>query len=263
MNESGGLSYWLGRLAALYFLLVFCLIFLFQYPAYRYLLKSPAGYAGVNRLRRTWARLLFGLTGIGWKVERMPGSRVSGPCVYCANHHSYIDIPLMALAANDHYHFMAKAELLDIPVFNLFFRTIDIPVPRESNFGSHRAFVKATRYLQGGDSLVVFPEGGILPNPPYPKAFRMGAFRAAVEANVPVIPVSLHNSWWVMSDDPWPRFRWGRCRVVCHPALHPADFGFNEQLLAKAARNVIIESIEQLYAHRQRNHPASSPLGAA
>jgi 1-acyl-sn-glycerol-3-phosphate acyltransferase len=263
MKESTGINFWMGRLGASWFLFIFCLLFFIQYPAYYILLRSPGRYPYVNKLRRIWARLLFRLTGVGWKLIRLPGSQVDGPCVFCANHHSYIDIPLMALAANNQYHFMAKAELLDIPVFRLFFQTIDIPVPRERKLGSHDAFLKASNWLQKGDSLVVFPEGGILPNPPLPKSFRMGAFKAAVGANVPIIPVSLHNSWWVMSDEVWPRFRWGRCRIVCHPALYPADYEYNEKKLAEATRNIIIQSIEQYGEHRQRNHPACSTLGAA
>ncbi len=263
MKETAGISYWAGKLGALWFLFIFCLLFIVQYPVYWILLRSPEGYPAVNRMRRIWAKVLFGLTGIGWELERMPGSQVEGACVFCANHHSYLDIPLMALAANDRYHFMAKAELLDIPVFRLFFQTIDIPVPRESRVGSHAAFLMASEWLQKGDSLVVFPEGGILPNPPLPKAFRMGAFRSAIEANVPIIPVSLHNSWWVMNDEPWPRFRLGRCRVVCHPALSPADYDFNDKKLAEATRNIIIQSIVQHDEHRQRNHPTRSPLGKA
>jgi len=263
MREMGRLNYWMGKIGALWFLFVFCLLFLIQYPAYWFFLRSPRGYPYVNRLRRTWARLLFGLTGVGWKLHHLPGSQVEGATVYCANHHSYIDIPLMALAANNHYHFMAKAELLDIPVFRLFFQTIDIPVPRERKIGSHTAFLKAGEWLRKGDSLVVFPEGGIMPNPPLPKAFRMGAFKAAVEANVPIIPVSLHNSWWVMSDEVWPRYRWGRCRIVCHPALYPADYDYNEKKLAEATRNIITQSIEQYGEHRQRNDTARSPLGTA
>jgi len=262
-KEAGGIRYWMGKLGALWFLFIFSLLFLIQYPAYWLLLRSPKGYPAVNQMRRMWAKVLFGLTGVGWRLERLPGSQVKGPCVFCANHHSYIDIPLMALAANNHYHFMAKAELLDIPVFRLFFQTIDIPVPREKKVGAHEAFIKASEWLQKGDSLVVFPEGGILPNPPLPKAFRMGAFRAAVDANVPIIPVSLHNSWWVMSDEAWPRYRWGRCRVVCHPALYPADYDFNDKKLAEVTRTIIIQSIEQHDEHRQRNHPTRSPLGTA
>ncbi|NBU73591.1 MAG: hypothetical protein EBS53_19480, partial [Bacteroidetes bacterium] len=86
MKETAGISYWAGKLGALWFLFIFCLLFIVQYPVYWILLRSPEGYPAVNRMRRIWAKVLFGLTGIGWELERMPGSQVEGPCVFCANH---------------------------------------------------------------------------------------------------------------------------------------------------------------------------------
>src|SRR5690606_7735511 len=102
---------------------------------------------------------------------------------YCANHTSFLDIPVVAVAIPGMFHFMAKHELSKIPLFGLFFRTIDIAVPRGNHRGSHKAYQLAAQKINQGGSIMVFPEGGILPNAPKLKAFKSGAFRLAFEHN--------------------------------------------------------------------------------
>jgi 1-acyl-sn-glycerol-3-phosphate acyltransferase len=98
--------------------------------------------------------------------------------------------------------FMGKDELLKNPVTSLFFKTIDIPVNRDSTISAYRAFRRAAEYLRKGLSLVIFPEGGIADHyPPELQRFKNGPFRLAIEHKVPIIPVSINNIWRLMWDD--------------------------------------------------------------
>jgi 1-acyl-sn-glycerol-3-phosphate acyltransferase len=83
-----------------------------------------------------------------------------------------------------------------------FFRTVDIPVNRESKMSSYRAFKKAVERIKAGITLVIFPEGGIPPHyPPALVEFKNGPFRMAIEEKVPIIPVSGPDAWKMLWDD--------------------------------------------------------------
>lgn len=96
---------------------------------------------------------------------------------------------------------MGKHELENGLVTGLFFRTVDIPVNRDSKMSSFRAFKKASEKLQEGVSLIIFPEGGISDHyPPQLCPFKNGPFRLAIELKIPVIPVSSANTWQILWD---------------------------------------------------------------
>ena len=65
-----------------------------------------------------------------------------GTYIFTPNHASNLDIPLFALSWPGHYRFMAKKEWADVPVFGIFFRTIDIPVDRGNKMSAYRTLVK-------------------------------------------------------------------------------------------------------------------------
>ena len=97
---------------------------------------------------------------------------------------------------------MGKEELTKNPVLGMFFRTIDIPVSRESKISAFRAFKKAGENLEQGMSLIIFPEGKIDDlYPPKLHEFKNGPFRLAIEKNIPIVPVSSINIWKRMWDD--------------------------------------------------------------
>jgi len=95
--------------------------------------------------------------------------------------------------------FMAKAELLQIPLFRNFFKYMDIPVNRKSNVDAHKAFIEAGERLDKGYSLIIFPEGTIS-NEGILKPFKNGAFKLAIEKQVPIIPVINLNNWKLLQN---------------------------------------------------------------
>ncbi len=126
----------------------------------------------------------------------------SKPHVICPNHTSNLDITAMVLFCPVDFSFMGKIELLNNPVTGMFFKTIDIPVNRESKISAFKAFKRAHQNLQQGRSMVIFPEGRIGEEfPPRLYGFKNGPFKLAIEATVPVIPVVIHNAWKIYWDE--------------------------------------------------------------
>ena len=93
---------------------------------------------------------------------------------------------------------MAKGELNKVPLFNIFFKKMDIPVDRKSKVGSHKAFLKAAEDIEKGYSVVIFPEATISENVPELIRFKNGAFKLAIDKQVPLVPVTFLNNWKIV-----------------------------------------------------------------
>ena len=143
------------------------------------------------------------------------------PYVICPNHSSYLDIFLTYAIFPDYFLFMGKKELGSVPVFNIYFKEMNILVDRRNVKLAHQAFVEAGEEVKKGSSIVVFPEGTIPASAPVMKAFKNGAFRLAIENQVPIVPVSFKNNYRLMQDSFsfGAKARPGKSVVYVHPAI--------------------------------------------
>src|SRR5690606_16060875 len=116
--------------------------------------------------------------------------------VLCPNHTSILDITILTYLCDTPISFIGKDELLKNPVTRIFFKSIDIPVNRDSKISSFKAYKRASLYLQEGKSVVVFPEGKIDDGfPPTLHPFKSGAFKMATENNIPILPIVIQDAW--------------------------------------------------------------------
>lgn len=142
------------------------------------------------------------LAGVFYKPIYQKNIVWNRPYIVCANHTSNLDISAITGIMHGNFAFLGKEELLRNPILGIFFKTIDIPVNRESKIASFRAFKKADEYLANGLSLVIFPEGKIGQEyPPILHPFKNGPFRLAIERGIPIVPVSIDSLWELMWDD--------------------------------------------------------------
>jgi len=66
----------------------------------------------------------------------------------------------------------------------------------------YNALGKCAEELDQGNNLVIFPEGGITSkNPPEMARFKDGAFRLAIEKQIPIVPVTIPYNWIILPDD--------------------------------------------------------------
>lgn len=116
---------------------------------------------------------------------------------------------------------MGKAELRKVPLFNIFFKRMNISVDRSSIKDSHKAYKRARNDLRKGISLAIFPEGTIPGNSPELGPFKSGAFRLAIEMQVPIVPVTFLDNWSIFPDSAKERMlvRPGRARIVIHEPI--------------------------------------------
>jgi acyl carrier protein len=172
------------------------------------------------------ARLFFRLLSIPLAVrglENLP----AGPCVIAANHTSYLDgAVLVAALAPRPFAFVAKRELKENLVTRVFLKGIGAEfVERFDVQKSVEHADELAAAAQRGVSLIVFPEGtfqrrsGLMP-------FRAGAFQAAAQAGVPVVPVALRGVRSVLRDGTWYPRR-GAVAANFAPPLHAQGSDWN------------------------------------
>lgn len=173
------------------------------YPALLVFARNPERH--FNRI--AWCRRVIGFlssatVGIFFRFRHETAIDWAKPYVLCANHSSNLDITAMVGLCPTAFSFMGKMELLNNPVTGIFFKTIDIPLKRDSKVSAFRAFQRALQQLETGKSMVIFPEGHIGEEfPPRLYDFKDGPFRLAIESQVPVVPVVIQNAWKIHWDD--------------------------------------------------------------
>ncbi len=180
------------------------------YPVYFVLLQRQSWFIYVFRLYQLCARILLFNAGIRPVVIRRYQPDRKQAYVICSNHGSYLDIVTTYIAMPHYFHFMGKAELKNLPLFGYFFKEMNIPVDRGSIISAHKAYQRAASDLEKGISVALFPEGGISFMAPRLKSFKNGAFRLAIEKQVPVLPILFPDNYKIMPDGILRRMRAGR-----------------------------------------------------
>lgn len=168
--------------------------------------------------------------------------------VFAANHFSYLDILSLNVQLGHYFRFMAKSELRKIPLFGIFFRTIDISVNRKSITDSVYAFGYADRAVKEGDSLGIFPEGGIGDQVPKMRAFKSGAFKLAVENKVAIVPISIIDNWKRMPDGGLTSGGLpGKMRMIVHAPIETNNLDNTDiPRLKKEVYDIIQKSVDSL-----------------
>ncbi len=225
-SESGRYAIWkwlfaLPRLLfKLWFLLVFFLSLLILYIPFRILLRKRSGYPKAFHLMRVWGTFLnYGLL-VPLSVERK-GPLPPPPYVVCINHSSYLDIIHTFNILPDYFLFMGKYELLKWPLFNIFFKDMHIVVNRSSRMEAARSLVKAAATIDAGVAVSIFPEGTIPKTAPRMKQFKDGAFKLAIDKQVPIVPITFRDNWRLFGDPLvlLSRGRPGIARAVVHASI--------------------------------------------
>jgi len=215
---------WLFLLPRLVFKLWFMSIFFFSlltlYIPFRILLRKRSGYPKAFRLMRVWGSFLNYTLLVPLSVK-MEGPLPPPPYVVCINHSSYLDIIHTFNILPDYFLFMGKYELLKWPLFNIFFKDMHIVVNRSSRMEAARSLQKAAAAIDAGVTVSIFPEGTIPRTAPRMKPFKDGAFKLAIDKQVPIVPITFRDNWRLFGDPQnlLSRGRPGIARAVVHASI--------------------------------------------
>jgi len=147
------------------------------------------------------------LSGIRFSVqgaEHVPPGRA---VVFCSNHQSNIDPPVLFEALHRRVHVLYKQELDALPILARAFRIGGfIPIDRKNKESALRSIDAGAASIRAGNSFLIFPEGtrsrtdALLP-------FKKGGFIMAIKAQAPIVPVAIQGG----------RAAWQRGSWLIHP----------------------------------------------
>ena len=234
----------LRRIWCAWFFLVGASSFILLYPLFFILLRKRSWFRYAFRLKKVWAHIMLFGSGIFYKIKKEGVIDPKRSYVICPNHTSYLDIVLTNIAFSNYFHFMGKAELQTIPLFNIFFKRMNIPVDRTSITSSHKAFNRAKQDIAKGISIAIYPEGTIPESAPDLGPFKNGAFKLAIEMQIPIVPITYLDNWKIFPDKKGYRYliRPGLSRVIRHKAIETKGMGDSD---VSALRQQVHDLIKQ------------------
>jgi 1-acyl-sn-glycerol-3-phosphate acyltransferase len=178
-------------LYSFYALALFVALLLLQMPVF--MLASLFGkIRGGNILYRCcgyWADVWLLLVGIRTRVIHEAKWEEERPCVFVANHTSYMDIPMIVKVIREPMRVLGKIEMSKIPLFGFLYRNAVVMVDRSNPHNRATSIAVLKRVLRKGVSIFVFPEGSFNETGRPLKIFYDGAFRIAIETQTPIQPV--------------------------------------------------------------------------
>ena len=141
---------------------------------------------------RFWARSLLVFAGVKVRVEGLEKIHPDGHYVFCANHLSYMDTPVVLGRIPVQFRFLAKRGLFQIPFMGTHLTQAGhIPVTLDDPRAAIKTLTRAAQTIhERAVSLLIFPEGGRSEDGLL-QPFKDGAAFVAIRAGVPIVPMAL------------------------------------------------------------------------
>jgi fatty-acyl-CoA synthase len=224
----------LGTAVAAAYSLYVLLLMLLTAPVLKVgLWLTPAGPRTATLLRRL-ARMMFKAAGCRIRVEGAEHLRGPGPWVLAANHVSNLDSLALLAALPVDFRVVAKQEVSSWPLVGTAVRKAGhLTVDRFDTRRGAEDAARATELLRQGTPVLFFPEGTRAPGLAL-LPFRLGAFKAAVEAGRPVVPIHIEGTRDILPPG-WHLLRPGHITLTLHEPLEPEGNAWQEMARLRAA----------------------------
>ena len=190
----------------------------------------------------TWSRLIIIFTPVWVRVIQKRKLPDKQSYVIVANHLSFYDIFILYGWLRRDIKWVMKQELGRVPGLNFGSRAIGhIFIDRSSAKAALKSIEEAKSVLKDGISVVFFPEGsrsltGKVEN------FKKGAFKTALEINLPILPVTIRGTNNIMPPGGFNIFP-GKAEIIIHEPVELNGYSYeNAAELMEKVRNIIISA---------------------
>jgi 1-acyl-sn-glycerol-3-phosphate acyltransferase len=194
-------------------------------------------------MARIWARFILLGMGFRYTLEQDESIIPSKSYMFTANHTSMADIMLMLAVVKNPFVFVGKHDLKNIPLFGFFYKRTCILVDRSNPVSRRAVFESAQKRLNQGLSICIFPEGGVPDESVMLDDFKDGAFRLAIEHQIPIVPMTFGDnkerfSYTFFSGSP------GQMRVKIHSFIDTVGkTDSDRKAIKEQTRNTILAQL--------------------
>jgi 1-acyl-sn-glycerol-3-phosphate acyltransferase len=191
---------------------------------------------------RTWSRLILRTTGVTVEVSGLDRLEPGRTYVFVANHQSIYDIPILFWSLPFQLRIIAKESLGRFPFLGWHLRRTGHMLVNRAR-PDRAIFAWASALTSKGLSLIVFPEGTRSRDGRVGR-FKGGSFHLALEAGLPVVPLSVVGSRHVMLKGRLATYP-GHVRLVVHPPIQTDGMARDDsRTFAEQVRQVIIPAAQ-------------------
>ena len=204
----------------------------------------------------------MGLAMVGVRVEVSGRERLDPrqAYIFTPNHQSLIEVPLFVTYLGRNPAYLAKKEVFKYPVFGYGIGLMGVvPVDRSNSAAAVESARRATENLRRGKSYVVYPEGTrsrdgqLLP-------FKKGAFMMAIDARVPIVPVTISGGTRIMPKGEVKVFP-STVRITLHDPISTKDYSReNVSELMGLTRARILSALVESTEHQREEDSAGAAV---
>jgi 1-acyl-sn-glycerol-3-phosphate acyltransferase len=198
-----------------------------------------------RRLDR-WARNIVRNAGIQLDVVGRENMKDGETYLVMSNHQSLYDIPVLFEVVGPNIRMITKKELFQVPIFgNALAIGGFISIDRSNRHAAIRSLEQARALLASGTHVWIAPEGTrsltgeLLP-------FKKGAFYLALEAELPILPVTLRGTRDALAAKGLRSRAGARVRVTIHPKIEAASYVGSNKGAGRGGRDRLMEELRRI-----------------
>ena len=214
------------------------------------LLRTPEN--SLHKVARIWAAMILKASAVRVETIGLENVLRGKPQIFMSNHQSDFDIFIVLAFIPGQFRWIAKKELFRIPVFGTAMRNAGyIEMDRQKHDQAMKSLDIASHKIREGKSVMSFPEGTSSRDGKI-KAFKQGMFHLALQAGVPIVPISIIGASEIMPKRSL-RINPGKITMVIGRPIDvtPYTADTRQELIANV-RGVIIENFN---AHQRPGAP--------
>lgn len=187
-----------------------------------------------------WAKYCVDVTGSQVEVVGIENVPTDRNVVYIGNHQGIFDIPLLLGYIPYQKAFIAKIEILKIPMISDWMKLMKcVFIARKNPRQSIEAMHQGIENVKNGYSMVIFPEGTRSKGGPV-KEFKPGSFKLAFQSGADVVPVTIDGTWKLYEEHN--KIKPANIKLTIHPAVKTEGLSKDELRDIPAQVQKIVES---------------------
>lgn len=185
-------------------------------------------------LCRVWGNIWLPMIGIRHRNIHEAPIEKEKQYVFVVNHISYMDIPVIFQAIrNKHFRILGKMEISKIPVFGFLYKNAVVMVDRTNPEKRAQSIRRLKAIIHKDISVYIYPEGTFNETTEPLKSFYDGAFRIAIETQVPIKPIVFLDSLQRLHYKTPFSFTPGKSRAVILPEISVTGLTIKDIALVK------------------------------